>query len=543
MLLSCALFFASLSSVHGGDWSTCTALDSRCPYRCGDGICESVRGETPCLCPRDCRGCCEDGTCRPDMGETHINCPKDCGAAIKGQVVNALSRAPLSGVLVRCVSPTNPNTVFGPLFTGVSGEFSFDRLPAGLYKCSAEISGQNSVFFESDLSPQNCTQRVILVPFPMAEGAITGELINCYTGERISGLSVSCSSGPTTSVAKISDAVGIFFVENLAPALYTCTAQGSGYRVTQRSLAVLPRTNTLRLYVCPLNGNLTGRVSDCKNDTAVRNAIVSCRAMYAPSFFTTMSTTTDVNGTYSLFGLPPGPIACTYSAATYISRTFVNQIPVNGVARINHVICEPEFLLRGIVREFTICHARGIPNVLVTCTSNSDVGVTRTANDGSFSLSLKAGSYLCSVVKTGYISETLWAAEVGVGCQRPVLLINMNPVWGSIGGRAHARFYPAIPVVNSTITCFLNPRNLDGSPDWGDDRCAPRIRTAVTDEQGNWLITENQRNGPFVCNTGPVGIYRQTTVHGATNPGGFARVDFQVDWNPATPPPKLSSQP
>ncbi len=49
-----------------------------CPQdcHCGNGICESQRGETALNCPQDCH--CGNKICEPNLGEDYYNCPQDC---------------------------------------------------------------------------------------------------------------------------------------------------------------------------------------------------------------------------------------------------------------------------------------------------------------------------------------------------------------------------------------------------------------------------------------------------------------------------------
>jgi hypothetical protein len=49
-----------------------------CPADCGNGICETLYGETPSNCQLDCQTVCGDFRCDLDAGETYPNCPKDC---------------------------------------------------------------------------------------------------------------------------------------------------------------------------------------------------------------------------------------------------------------------------------------------------------------------------------------------------------------------------------------------------------------------------------------------------------------------------------
>lgn len=64
--------------------ATCP-LDCPCPAVCGDGNCESSKGETCSTCASDCGTCavvCGDGNC--DATETVSSCPQDCSVCGNG---------------------------------------------------------------------------------------------------------------------------------------------------------------------------------------------------------------------------------------------------------------------------------------------------------------------------------------------------------------------------------------------------------------------------------------------------------------------------
>jgi hypothetical protein len=55
---------------------------------CGNGVCESSRGETASTCPDDCATSfvCGNGVCEGTKGETCTNCSTDCGSCAAGQL-------------------------------------------------------------------------------------------------------------------------------------------------------------------------------------------------------------------------------------------------------------------------------------------------------------------------------------------------------------------------------------------------------------------------------------------------------------------------
>jgi hypothetical protein len=62
-----------------------TASEGKQPSKgCGNGKCQTDKGETCATCAQDCGLCCGDGTCNPDHDETCDSCSVDCGACYCG---------------------------------------------------------------------------------------------------------------------------------------------------------------------------------------------------------------------------------------------------------------------------------------------------------------------------------------------------------------------------------------------------------------------------------------------------------------------------
>jgi len=72
-------FFALLLFTACIVWAIANTAEAGKPY-CGDGNCNSNKGETELTCPQDCAGgsVCGDNTCAAD--ETCSSCEKDCGS-------------------------------------------------------------------------------------------------------------------------------------------------------------------------------------------------------------------------------------------------------------------------------------------------------------------------------------------------------------------------------------------------------------------------------------------------------------------------------
>ena len=61
-------------------------------------------------------------------------------------------------------------------------------------------------------------------------GAIAGTVSNAKTSAAIANASVNCTSGYSTKTAS----KGTYFIPNVTPGSYTCTAAASGYRPSTR---------------------------------------------------------------------------------------------------------------------------------------------------------------------------------------------------------------------------------------------------------------------------------------------------------------------
>ncbi len=63
----------------------CYYYGNDCPLECGDGLCDSLEGESCSTCEADCGQCsnCGDGFCVGAEGETTATCPQDCGKCLE----------------------------------------------------------------------------------------------------------------------------------------------------------------------------------------------------------------------------------------------------------------------------------------------------------------------------------------------------------------------------------------------------------------------------------------------------------------------------
>ena len=149
------------------------------------------------------------------------------GASIKGHIVDAATKAPLSGARVR-LSGSSPR---GPVLTDDAGAFVFNGLPAGTYSFFIEQNGYPSTswpdasrWIRRGDAPIKlaATDNVENVTLAIERGGVVAGKVVSDTGEPISGAHVSLAGValPTFTRNGTTNNLGDYRVADLPPGRY-----------------------------------------------------------------------------------------------------------------------------------------------------------------------------------------------------------------------------------------------------------------------------------------------------------------------------------
>ena len=168
----------------------------------------------------------------------------------------------------------------------------------------------------------NAARAVDSVPVP--PGAITGQVTDAEDGSAISGAQVS--DGIRTS---LTDAAGMYTIDDVSPGSYQVTASKEGYDSSSLTVTVLSGSSAvanLSLTQVIVPGSITGLVTDAEDGSPIVGATVSDG---------TRMTTTDATGKYNIANVPPGTSQVTASKEGYVSVTLTATVVSGGTAVMN----------------------------------------------------------------------------------------------------------------------------------------------------------------------------------------------------------------
>ena len=145
---------------------------------------------------------------------------------------------------------------------------------------------------------------------PVLPGGITGQVTDAEDGSAVSGAGVS--DGIRTA---LTDATGMYTIENVPAGTHQVVASKEGYQTSSLTVNVMSGTTaeanfSLGQILGP--GSITGLVTDAKDGSPIVGAVVTDSTRMA---------TTDASGRYTIADVPPGSYEVTASREGFESST------------------------------------------------------------------------------------------------------------------------------------------------------------------------------------------------------------------------------
>lgn len=200
-----------------------------------------------------------------------------------------------------------------------SNPATFTKLPLGTYNPSASAPGYLSASGSVTLTDVDADKEIDLF-LVKSTGDVTVYVYDSETNRPISGASVSGAASGTT------DSNGRCVFKDIPFGTIKFTASASGYYSASGTVAI-SRTNrfdTVTIYLDPIptTGNITVRVIDSDNGSAISGAYVSCAGE---------SGTTDSSGCVGFYDIPFGSYTFTASADGYYSGSASGSISLSSM--------------------------------------------------------------------------------------------------------------------------------------------------------------------------------------------------------------------
>jgi len=168
---------------------------------------------------------------------------------------------------------------------------------------------------DKDVKPYN-NLKSVLIDVELPPGAIDGTITDASTGNPIKGANVTANGHSATT-----DTEGHYTIQ-LPPRTYNVTASATKYISHSKTATVTSETTTsLNFTLIPLNGTISGKVTDSSTGNPIAGATVTANGG--------ISVSTGTDGTYSI-ELPPGNHNVTVSANGYEGASKPNITVIAG---------------------------------------------------------------------------------------------------------------------------------------------------------------------------------------------------------------------
>jgi len=255
----------------------------------------------------------------------------------------------------------------------------------------------------------NAARAVDSVPVP--PGAMTGQVTDAEDGSAISGAEVS--DGIRTAVT---DAVGMYTIDDVSPGSYQVTASKEGYQTSSLTVNVPSGITALANFSLSqiiVPGSITGSVTDAEDGSPIAGAAVTDG---------TRTVTTDASGKYTIADVPAGSYEVTASKEGYHSSSLTVTVLSRSSAVANLVLTQ--VIVPGSITGSVTDAEDGSPIAGAAVTDGTRM--TTTDATGKYNIAnVPAGTYQVTASKEGYVSVTLTATVVSGGIS--VMNFSLNP--------------------------------------------------------------------------------------------------------------------
>ncbi|MCG8373577.1 MAG: carboxypeptidase regulatory-like domain-containing protein [Balneolales bacterium] len=396
----------------------------------------------------------------------------------------------------------NTSEIIRLISSNSNGEYSFDFLPEGSYRVTAQLPGYT-------FSPD--TSDIITVSFDGSRtqnftsiqniGTLSVEVID-ELNAGVPNVDITIISADTSIILnKKTSANGLAIFNDIqATTYYVVRPSKEGFTASPESREIELSSGdsiSTRFSLTANNSMLSGIVNSLNGTTEIPENAVDVRAIFSTTG-QAFNTLTNSSGEYSFESLAPGSYSIIASKSGFVNDTVsVDLEPGESLTADNLLLGSAAINIQGTVR-FKGAPAEGV-EVSALSTSSFD---TETNRNGIF-------RFNDVPVKTGSTDTTLYQVKVTSGVFSKNYLI--EAVSSQIGTTI------VVPVtnlpsgqINLTVTDGVDP--LDGAEvifgiSGGESE------TIITGEDGSYSSSENLREGSYVASVSKQGyLFPQNTI-------------------------------
>ena len=332
----------------------------------------------------------------------------ESAATITGRVTDAKRGNPISGATVRADS--------GQATTNYAGYFSLS-VKAGTYTLTLSKQGYQASTTQVKVDPGE--NQSVVFTLTESTATITGRVTDAETGDPVSGATITAGSEQTTTDSGGSFSLGVDATS------YTLTVSKQGYQTsTPLRVTVGPgETQNVIITLTKSTATINGRVTDAESGDPVRGVTVTTDGG---------QTTTDTDGSFSL-SVVVGTHTLTLRKEGYDTNTLQVNVSPGETKDVHATLSESSSTITGTVTDAKT----GNPINGATIKVNGEQATTDSG--GSFSLSVKAGTYTMTITQQGYKTSTNpITVDPGTTKNVPMIIssagLPLVPIAAGIGG-------------------------------------------------------------------------------------------------------------
>ncbi|MFI8687005.1 carboxypeptidase regulatory-like domain-containing protein [Rossellomorea sp. NPDC077527] len=348
-------------------------------------------------------------------------------ATLRGTVQDAVNHQPIQSALVQ-VFRIGTSIPIASVLTNGSGEYEITGLAPREYRVVFSADGYASEVFRIFLT--NGEVQILNAELGRQPASIRGQVTDANTGDPIQSAGViTVISGSGIVVAStLTDQDGNYILTGLASGDYNVIFSAEGY-VSQTSMITLSPNETAILNAAlePNPATITGNVRDAITFAAIENALIQ---VFTPDGRLLGTTLTDMDGNYTISGLPGGNVVVIVRALGYQSQIQVIALIRGTTTTLNFLLEGNPSSVSGTVTD--IQTGEPISQVLVQIFpvgSLVPIRSTLTDPNGFYILTgLPPGTYVIRFTASGYpVKEVTIVLQEGENRQLDVQLGTIIP--------------------------------------------------------------------------------------------------------------------
>lgn len=345
-----------------------------------------------------------------------------------------------------------------------SGAYQISGLPPGNYVVTVTGAGYQTFTIGVNVqSGQTSTQNIILNPNP---GQIQGTIFDSVSGLPIPNAIVQLLQNNVTITTVLTDSLGDFLLQNLAPGAYMIRISATGYETTNLSVIVISnQTTEIDEDLSANPGSLQGIVTN-----ASAQPLANINVQIYLNFLLVAQTLTDSSGFYNVPGLAAGNYTVIAGGQGFALRTTNAAVLNNQTTVLNIELDTSQGTVSGVITE-AVTGNRIVGATVNIFSGNTLIAVALTDVNGQYSFSnIPVGNYLLRVSATNY--QTLTDTISVVDQQNTVADEVLSPFPGSLTGVVSDFLNGPLSNVLVTVLSGETP-----------------VATTQTDISGHYLIT------------------------------------------------------